>query len=259
MKKNTKILYFISFVSISIFILILVRYNFVEKYQDYNEDNINNTNIYVLYVPKREKYIKDVMKKIKLEPKLIQGPDKNKLNLEKMIENNELVKKDGIDENRGRIACHLGHLKILNTFLQSNKKYALIFEDDIFIPQEKNKKIEIGTKIKNLINNIPFDADIVYFGYCFENCSSKYKYNKYFNKSVRPVCRHCYLVSRKGANIIISNTKYISSSGDIRYMKLIEENKLKSYSVNSNYLLIEQNRDNLGSELGNNNKLRACI
>jgi GR25 family glycosyltransferase involved in LPS biosynthesis len=249
-----------------ILLILLILFSFIVKYYYLNNNiekftlnNLKDTEFYVLYVPKREKYIKDVMKKIKLEPKFIQGPDKNKLDLQKMIENNELVKKDGIDKNRGRIACHLGHLKILNTFLQSNKKYALIFEDDIFIPQEKNKQIEIGTKIKNLINNIPIDADIVYFGYCFENCSSKYKYNEYFNKSVRPVCRHCYLVSRKGANIIISNTKYINGSGDIRYMKLIEENRLKSYSVNSNHLLIEQNRDNLGTELGNNQKLRACI
>ena len=249
-----------------ILLILLILFSFIVKYYYLNNNiekftlnNLKDTEFYVLYVPKREKYIKDVMKKIKLEPKFIQGPDKNKLDLQKMIENNKLVKKDGIDKNRGRIACHLGHLKILNTFLQSNKKYALIFEDDIFIPQEKNKQIEIGTKIKNLINNIPIDADIVYFGYCFENCSSKYKYNEYFNKSVRPVCRHCYLVSRKGANIIISNTKYINGSGDIRYMKLIEENRLKSYSVNSNHLLIEQNRDNLGTELGNNQKLRACI
>ena len=205
----------ICLVCIIILILILSRTNLVktkgmEKYQDYNEDNLKNTNIYVLYIPNREKYIKDIMKKLKLEPKFIQGPDKNKLDLKIMIENNEIEKNFGIERNRGQIACHLGHLKILNNLLQSNKKYALIFEDDIYLSKDKNEQNDIGNKIKNLINNIPPDADIVYFGYCFENCSNEYKYNEYFNKSINPSCRHSYLVSKKGANIIINNTtKYV--------------------------------------------------
>ena len=268
--KNNKILCIICLISILIFCLcynnLIKKYknynkNYNEDYKNYNEDNINynedninNTDIYVLYIPKREKYIRDIMKKLKLKPEFIKGPDKNKLDLEKMIENNEVTKKYGIEKNRGRIACHLGHLNILNKFLKTNKKYALIFEDDI----KNDDYNRNNTKIKNLINNIPPDAEIVYFGYCFENCSNQYKYNKYFNYSLKPKCRHCYLVSRKGANIIISNTKYITDSGDIRYAKLIRENKLKSYSVNTNYLLIQQNREDLGTELGNNQKLVSC-
>tara|TARA_B100001769_G_C21971479_1_gene522572 strand:- start:132 stop:920 length:789 start_codon:yes stop_codon:yes gene_type:complete len=254
--KNTKIFCIICLVSILILILILLRYNYVEKYQDYNENNFNNTGMYVLYIPKREKYIKDIMNKLNFNPEHVKGPDKNKLNLEQL-------KKDGFISNKkirdGIIACALGHHDILNKFLKTNKKYALIFEDDIFIPQEKNKQIEISTKIKNLINNIPIDADIVYFGYCFENCSKKYKYNEYFNKSVRPSCTHLYFVSRKGANKIINNIKPFKYGIDIHYMDLINNKILNSYSVNSNYLLIEQNRDNLGSELDNDQKLRACI
>ena len=255
MKKNTKILYVISFVSISIFILISVRYNFVEKYQDYNEDNINNTNIYVLYIPKREKYIKDIMKKMKLNPEYVQGPDKNKLNLEKMIENNEITQNFGIDKNKGRIACHLGHLKILEKFLKTDKKYALIFEDDIKIDNYN----DINNKIINLINNIPPNADIVYFGYCWEKCDKTTKYNDYFNYSHLPLCRHCYLVSRNGAQTIINNSNNINNAGDAIYYSLIKSNKLISYNVNMNYLIIKQNRSVIGSELNNNHVQKICI
>ena len=251
--KNNKILCIICLVSISILILILLRYNFVEKYQDYNENNFNNTEMYVLYIPKREKYIKDIMNKLNFNPEHVKGPDKNKLNLEQL-------KKDGFINNRkikdGQIACALGHLDILNKFLKTNKKYALIFEDDIKIDDYNEK----STKIKKLINNIPADADIVYFGYCFENCSNKYKYNEYFNKSVKPGCTHLYLVSRNGANKIINNIKPFKYAIDIHYIDLIKNKTLNSYSANNKYFDLTQDRDNMDSEIDEKNsiKLKSC-
>ena len=246
--KNNKILCIICLVSISILILILLRYNFVEKYQDYNEDNINNTGMYVLYIPKREKYIKDIMNKLNFNPEYVKGPDKNKLNLKQL-------KKDGFINNRkiidGQIACALGHLDILNKFLKTNKKYALIFEDDIKIDDYNEK----STKIKNLINNIPPDADIVYFGYCFENCSNEYKYNKYFNKSVNPSCTHLYLVSRNGANKIINNIKPFKYGIDFHYIDLIKNKTLNSYSANNKYFDLTQDRD-MESEIDEKNSIK---
>lgn len=257
MKKNTKILYFISFVSISIFILISVRYNFVEKYQDYNEDNINNTNIYVLYIPKREKYIKDIMKKMKLNPEYVQGPDKNKLNLEKMIENNEITQNFGIDKNKGRIACHLGHLKILEKFLKTDKKYALIFEDDIKIDNYK----ETETKIKTILENLPDKFDIIYFDYCWSKCKKTKKYNDYLNHTISTLCRHFYLVSKNGAQIIVNNTLPMYHNGDNMYADLVKNKKLISFDVRNDYFNIKQNREQLGSELLNDNglELPKCV
>ena len=251
--KNNKILCIICIVNVLILIFCLFRNNFVEKYQDYNEDNINNTGMYVLYIPKREKYIKDTMKKLKFNPKFIKGPDKNKLNLKQL-------KKDGFINNRkikdGQIACALGHLDILNKFLKTNKKYALIFEDDIKIDDYNEK----STKIKNLINNIPADADIVYFGYCFENCSNKYKYNQYFNKSVNPGCTHLYLVSRNGANKIINNIKQFKYGIDNHYLDLIKNKTLNSYSANNKYFDLTQDRHNMDSEIDQKSfKLNSCV
>jgi len=242
-----------------ILLILLILFSFIVKYYYLNNNiekftlnNLKDTEFYVLYVPKREKYIKDIMNKLNFNPEHVKGPDKNKLNLKQL-------KKDGFINNRkikdGQIACALGHLDILNKFLKTNKKYALIFEDDIKIDDYNEK----STKIKNLINNIPPDADIVYFGYCFENCSNEYKYNEYFNKSVNPSCTHLYLVSRNGANKIINNIKPFKYGIDIHYIDLIKNKTLNSYSANNKYFDLTQDRD-MDSEIDEKNsiKLKSC-
>jgi apolipoprotein N-acyltransferase len=82
--ENMKNLCIICLVSVLILLWCLFHNNLVktkgiEKYE--GNSNFENTGMYVLYVPKREQYIKDVMKKMKLNPEFVQGPDKNKLDL----------------------------------------------------------------------------------------------------------------------------------------------------------------------------------
>ena len=151
--KNNKTFYcIISLISVIILIWSLSRNNLIEGYE--GNSNFENTGMYVLYVPKREQYIKDVMKKMKLNPEFIQGPDKTKLDLENL-------KKDGIiakdtKKSRGVLACYLGHLNILKKFVESDYKYALIFEDDIKLPDNTD---EIYKKIKYSINNMPENTE----------------------------------------------------------------------------------------------------
>tara|TARA_B110000238_G_C15996045_1_gene382312 strand:- start:34 stop:804 length:771 start_codon:yes stop_codon:yes gene_type:complete len=252
MKKNTKILYFIFFVSILILIFSLYYIN-IETFKN-NETNFDNTGMYVLYIPKREKYIKNVMNKLKLNPEFVKGFDKNNLDLNKLIKNNKVLKQFAKEDNIGRIACNLGHINILNKFLKSDNKFALILEDDIAV----DKYDETTSKIINLTNNIPPDAEIVYFGYCTESCSVAKKYNELFFHSVNPNCRHCYLVTKLGAKKIIDNIYPINMNGDQYMRTLISSKKIKAYNANYEYFTIKQNRDEMGSELNNNQTLREC-
>lgn len=255
-----------------IYILLIVFVLFVLTFN--NNELFNNNNIfdvYVLYVSKREKYIKNIINKLKLNTKInyVKGIDKNKIDYNNFIKKNKITTtwlstlKKPIkyikNINKGRIACHLGHINILKKFLKSNSNFALVFEDDIDIP--KNYK-EINKKINYITNNIPKDADIVYLSYCFEICSKLKNTNNIFINAYRPLCRHFYLVSKKGAQIIINKTIPMYSSGDRMIGELIANKILKGYIINPSYLKLNQKRDNntiLETLLDNTQDHRLCL
>ena len=146
----------------------------------------------MLYIPKRKLYIEDVFKNSKFKVNYILGPDKNNLDKNKLIADNIINKYYYKEINKGRIACHLGHIEILKKFLNSDCKYAFIFEDDIKIEDY----YQTENKINIIKNNLP-EFDIIYFDYCCKNCKNNIEYNEYFNYSINPLCRHFYLVSKE--------------------------------------------------------------
>ena len=246
-------------------ILLLVLFYFLFFNKKTVENFNNDFTYYTLYIPKRFKYIKNEMNKIKISPKYIRGPDKNKLKLQALIDDNIIKQKwysDTVNNtkyikpyNNGRVACHLGHINILKEFLKTSEKYAIIFEDDI-----KFKDNEIKNKIKTIINNIPEDTDILYFSYCFEYCDKVQKINNIFSKAYRPLCRHFYLVSKNGAKKIIANTLPMFSSGDRMIGHLIKNKVLNGYIVNPEFLNIQQNRnENIQTELDNIQNHHLCM
>jgi GR25 family glycosyltransferase involved in LPS biosynthesis len=231
--------------------------------------NNNDFGFYVLYIPKRYDYIKNVMNKVNIIPNFIRGPKKDKLIYDKLVLEN-LVSQSWLDDskakkkyvkpiNKGRIACHLGHAKILTKFLKSGQKYALIFEDDLNISIDKQ---EFRSKLQNILSNIPEDAEIVYLSYCFEVCQKLKKINNIFSKAYRPLCRHMYLVSREGANKILRETFPMHSSGDRMIGMLIKNKILNGYVVNHDFLNINQFRENgsiLETTLNNYQPHRLCL
>ena len=128
----------------------------------------DNLDIYVLYIDKREQYIKNMINTLFLNPIFFKGFNKYDLNEDELIKDNFVSKEWTLHPkfNFGRVACHMGHLNILKTFLSSKKKYALIFEDDISIDMTKINTIR--EKIYTILENIPKDAEIVYLSYCWE-------------------------------------------------------------------------------------------
>ena len=83
-------------------------------------NNLEKTQSYVLYIPKREKYIKDVMEKIGVDAKYILGPPKEKVDRVKLLADGMLSKKYydmNKKEEKGEVAVFLGHVSILKKFL----------------------------------------------------------------------------------------------------------------------------------------------
>ena len=232
-------------------------YKSIESMQQITNSKIykNNIDIYVLYISKREKYIKNIINKLFINTIYYTGINKINLNKKKLIED-KLVTLNYANSfyfNNGRVACHLGHINILKKFMEGYKQYCLVLEDDINIRDDDIESIKY--KLANILDNIPKDADIVYLSYCWEQCYFTKKNDDIFDKSYRPLCRHIYLVSRKGADSIIKNTIPMYMNGDQMYADLIKRNILKAYNVDHNYLNISQNRGVLGSNLNNGNEV----
>ena len=224
-------------VIILVIIVILIGvqiYNFIGK-------KGSKYSTYVLYIPERYEYIKKELDKTTLNPIFIEGYDKDKLT-------KSLIEEQG--KSSGKIACHMGHLYILDKFLKTNDDYAFILEDDIYFTDHNI----IKGKIDYIINSCPIDSDIIFVSYCLEDCKYIDKM-KLFSKGKRPLCRHAYIVSRKCAKIILQETwpmsKFNGPGGDNSYVNLIKNNRIQSYTVNSDFINIEQNRTKLGSKLAN--------
>ena len=237
--KNNKILCFICLASIIILICYLSNNNLIKKYEKNN--NFDNTGMYVLYVPKREQYIKDVMKKMKLNPEFVQGPDKNKLDLEQLKKDKIIEKNNKL--SKGEIACYLGHLNILKKFVESDYKYALIFEDDIKLPDNTDETYE---KIKYSINNMPKNTNLLYLGFYLEVCKKLIKYKSIYNIPYKPSGCSSYLVDKKIAKTIIDTAYPIDTESDSKLVDtkvLYDGKKVLKYSVDKDYLSIRQNFD----------------
>lgn len=237
--------------SLLILLILGIIYNLNKNTEKFIEYDYKDVEFYALYIPKRKEYIKDVLGNFSFKVNYILGVDKNGLNIENLVKENIITKEYAKkNANTGRVACHLGHLKILEEFLKTDKKYAIIFEDDISI----NNYLQTEYNINKVLNNLPKNFDIIYFDYCWSNCKSKKSYNKYLNYSNRTLCRHFYLVSKNGAKIILNNTLPMYTNGDNMYSILEKNKKLISFDVNSKIFDVIQNRKLLGSELKNDPK-----
>jgi hypothetical protein len=232
--------------------------SYIDK-EDYNSVDKNWLNkyvdkIYIITLEKRKKYIKNIMKTMKIENyEIIDAIDKNTLNLRDLMEKNLLSNKFNL--NQGRMACHLSHIKTIRNFLsQSKLETCLIFEDDIKIPVQIST---IDKQINDVINNVPDDWNVINIGKCWEECNLIKIINEHVVKSF-PLCRHAYILNKEGANIILYNTLPLGGfPGDEMMKQLASADILKIYAPHLS--LFTQNRSKLKSELNNGDTLSVCL
>jgi len=242
--------YKIEILILIIILYIIYRYKITYKLEI--RDGINfDYPMYCIYIPQRKEYIQDFFDKYDLNVNMIEGINKKDININYLL-NNRLIKKWN-RMNEGRIACHNSHLNVLREFLKTDNERCIIFEDDLKSDYSKKSLIKIFNR---LMNNLPPDCDMLYIGYCHENCNKTKEYNEYFTKAHSPVCRHAYSVNRKSAQLIIDHTSIMFNNGDEMVRQLIVNKYLKTYL--SNYNIFQQNRENMGSNLGNNDSLPLC-
>ena len=208
--------------------------------------------VYVISMPNRKAYITNVLKMFKITPIFIDPTLKTSLDRSQLINKGLITKSCKL--NKGRIACHMSHIKTLQTFLLSTHSTCLIFEDDL---EKPSKSIDYFSEIKNIIGNVPNDYDIIYLGRCWDKCNKDIKVTNNIVQTFFPQCRHAYIVSRSGAKKIISESLPLSKfPGDFTIAKAIENEKITAFATTPP--LFRQNRTQLGTVLGNTDDLREC-
>ena len=240
--------FYIYFIIIFFIIIFLVTYlHFLNKNFSYLNKYFQQ--IYVITLPERKKYIKNVMNNINLHCEYFPAI------LKKNIDKNQLVASGVLSyqnkfKNDGEIACYLSHISVLKKFLSSNAENCLIFEDDLKMPESP------PTNISKIFSTIPSDYDIIYLGRCWDNCQKNVPVNNFIVKPHNPYCTHAYGVSRKGANKIIALSKPLEYPIDNILAKSIFTKKLIAYAISPSIFF--QNREELGSSLNNINRLQEC-
>lgn len=209
-------------------------------------------------LPVRKEHASHVLTNAGVPFQLVDPVLKDELDLHKLRSVGFLSKTSKL--NRGRIACHLSHLKVIEEFLATDEEYCTIFEDDIMTSFTQRELYYIVNSLYSDLrkNNIRFD--IIYLSKCWEKCEGTKKLGLFLYDAASPVCRHAYVVSRKGAKIILDNTSFMDKlPGDEMYRRLIHNKVLRAYSCVPQ--LFYQNRQKTGimsSNLDNNGLLPEC-
>jgi GR25 family glycosyltransferase involved in LPS biosynthesis len=162
---------------------------------------------------------------------------------------------------KSAIGCAISHLSLWKAFLKSDKKYALIFEDDIVfdIPPQNFKKI-----VKMYLKKTPKDFDVLYLG-CFGNngfkhtnfftqimklmgMSSEYKsVNRFIAKPDVALAAHAYILSKKGASELIKHLDgKIHHHIDYCIQLLSSKNLIKTY-ITKPRIVFQTSTDNTPS------------
>ena len=121
---------------------------------------------------------------------------------------------------KSSIGCALSHLNVWKTFLSSDKKYAIVFEDDIILDSLGQDTNNLLSTIKHYVSKIPDAFDILYLG-CFGSedtpnfftmsmktlgLSSESKYiNVFIKKPEVALATHAYVISKNGAEKLVKH------------------------------------------------------
>jgi hypothetical protein len=191
--------------------------------------------MYCIYMDKRKEKVKKALKSFNIKNcnfiPAVKGDD---LSFSELYNSGvlhpqcEIILKLNID----RVGCYLSHIKVLEEFLKTDEEMCLIFEDDIQ-PLDPSERDVIFNRLRLLTKEIEdLDFDIIYFGKCWEFWNKETpKGLTQLRDTIRPVCAHAYLVTRKFAEIILENAFPIEWTIDVLYLKLLRNGHIKGYTV----------------------------
>ena len=105
-------------------------------------------------------------------------------------------------------------------------------------------------QIKEIMDSVPDDWDMINLGRCWDNCEMSKKINPILVKLYSPKCRHAYIINRRGAKKMLKYCLPMGGfPGDNLISFFIKNGLITAYG--SNRFLFSQNRAVMGSNLNN--------
>ena len=142
------------------------------------------------------------------------------------------------DLTRGAVGCYLSHLNIYKKIAKSNKKYGLIFEDDVKIATDFYKRMLYG------LNTVPNDWDIYLLGVTCLKCNINQDYiniNRFWGT-------HGYLIKKETAIKLVEKLDVLLKKQiDADLSLLIKNKQLKVYGINP--LIVVQDGSKFTSDI----------
>jgi GR25 family glycosyltransferase involved in LPS biosynthesis len=223
-----------------IILFLLFFFNNKEHYTNNYKINSNLINevVYVNLdrrIDRKKKLLNQIKKSTILKKSKItrfSAIDGNKINRNDLLKNNKIKLYSNKVLTNGMIGCYQSNVLLWRQAYKKNKSI-LILEDDINIYSYFDK---IMTESYNYF---PLDYDIIYLG--VHPYTKKYYYNKYFSTiKKKNYGTYAYLISPKGAKILLDNAYPIYCQVDSLIISLTKKNKLKCYAYNTNLVWTTQ-------------------
>jgi glycosyl transferase family 25 len=105
--------------------------------------------------------------------------------------------------SRGALGASFSHLKVWQTFLDSDAKYALILEDDVDLPPT------FAMMVRDSAKNLPSEWGIWTLGWWGKSRNPKLTKDipkSTFKNVIHFVGAHCYIITRKAAEILVKES-----------------------------------------------------
>lgn len=141
------------------------------------------------------------------------------------------------DLTNGAIGCYLSHIKTWKAFASSNKKFALVLEEDAVVTATE--------MFKNLVLPDENEWDILLLG-CIDLKPTSHVHG--WRRVTHFLETHAYIINRRSVKVLLSHALPIDRQIDWHLSDLAQKNTIKIYAFSPN--IVTQNKSN-GSNVQN--------
>jgi len=237
-----------------IIIILLIFILFIYKNEYFiNTDLFDELQIYAINLkrrPDKRKNIEDELNKYQLKYNIYDAVDGRLLDIDKMIQNKEIVVTDRKLKNN-EYGCYLSHINIWKDFLKSNKKYCLVFEDDAVLCHDFNNKLytllyDLNKKENENVDGVYMNENARCLRFFGDKCNQKeiVLTMNFINKSkYLGYGMYGYILTRNGINKIVPFINPITKPIDVLLHELNFENKIIIHKTSDPYVMVRTLND----------------
>lgn len=186
------------------------------SYENFS-NNENEITYNVIHIKKdndlRYKQILEMEKLLKMKINFFDGIYGKNVDLNNLSIFDENLKLNFNYRYIGEVGCYLSHFMLIKQCINSQSEYSVILEDD-FVISDPN----FNNNLKETLNKIKVDFDILYLGNITENHATQLVDNVYYpDKNQQILGTHGYLIKNKNASKILKSLYDINMPIDHKF------------------------------------------